>query len=287
VLFGSKMGTLADEIASYGADKVLVADSPVLAVYRNDSYSITLADMINQYKPSVLLVGGTTIGMDMAPRVAAKVYTGLSAHAVSVSLDSNNNMLANIPSFGGSMMASIACAKYRPQMTTIPAGFIKKAEKTAKKAKIENFKVTVTEKDVRTKVVEVFHEEPKTKPIGQAETVVCGGFGIGGKEGWKMVQDLASALGGSVGATRPACDEGWAVQEEQMVGQSGKTIRPKLYVGIGVSGMIHHLIGIQNSKVIVSINKDPKAALAASANYVIQADYREVVPALIEAISNR
>lgn len=285
VVFGNKIGLLAEELAAYGADKVYVADSPILEVYRNDSYSLVLTDLVNQYKPSTLLVGGTAIGMDLAPRVAAKLGTGLSAHAVGLELDKDNCMLAQVPGFGGSVMASIACSMHRPQMTTVPAGFLQKPEKVVgKKAKVESVKVSITEKDVRTKVLKVFREEPKGKPIAQAETVVCGGFGIGSKENWKLVEELAAVLDASVGATRPACDEGWAVQEQQMVGQSGKTIHPKLYIGVAISGVIHHLIGIKDSKIIVAVNKDGKSPLAQAADYVIAADFREVVPALIEEL---
>lgn len=285
VVFGNKVGALVDELAAYGADKVYVADSPILEVYRNDSYSLVLADLAKRYKPSTVLVGGTAIGMDLAPRVAAKLGTGLSAHAVGLELDKDSCLLSQVPGFGGSVIASIACTKFRPQMTTIPAGFLQKPEKAAgKKAKVENVAVTITEKDVRTKVLKVFREEPKGKPIAQAETVVCGGFGIGGKENWKLVEELAGLLGASVGATRPACDEGWAIQEQQMVGQSGKTIHPKLYIGVGISGVIHHLIGIKDSKIIVAVNKDGKSPLAQAADYVIASDFREVLPALIEEL---
>jgi electron transfer flavoprotein alpha subunit len=194
-------------------------------------------------------------------------------------------MLAQVPGFGGSVMASIACAKHRPQMATVPAGFLKKPEPVSgKKAKVERVPVKITEKDVRTKVLKVFREEPKGKPIQQAEAVVCGGFGIGSKENWKMVEELAAVLGASVGATRPACDEGWAVYEQQMVGQSGKTIHPKLYIGVGISGVIHHLIGIKDSKIIVAVNTDGKSPLAQAADYVIASDFREIVPALIEEL---
>ena len=179
-------------------------------------------------------------------------------------------------------MASIACAKHRPQMATIPAGFMRKQEyDPSRKASVEKVDVNVTESQVRTKVVEVVTRKSETRPIEQAETVVCGGFGVGNKENWKIVEDLAVVLGGSVGATRPACDEGWAKLEEQMVGQSGKTVHPKLYIGIGVSGAAHHLIGIEDSKVIVAINTDAKAPIMKAADYVIHADYRQVVPALI------
>lgn len=283
VVFGQKVTSLADELAAYGADKVYVADDPVLAAYRTEPYSLVMRDLVNQYKPSILLIGGTAQGMDFAPRVAAKVGTGLSAHSVNLDVDKEGCLLAHVPAFGGSVMATITCAKHRPQMATVPAGSIKKGAKQAgRKAKVEKVKVAVKEDQIRTKVLEVFREEPKSKPIEQADFVVCGGYGVGSKENWKMVEELAAALGGSVGATRPACDEGWAVQELQMVGQSGRTIHAKLYIGAGISGVIHHLIGIKDCKKIVAINKDAKAPIMKMADYAIVGDFKTVVPALIQ-----
>jgi len=284
VLLGENISALATELAAYGADKVYVADSPALKFYTNEAYAPVITSLVAKYKPSVILLGGTSMGMDLAPRVAAKVGTGLSAHAVDVDIDKDGCMIAHVPSFGGSVMASIACSKHRPQMSTIPAGFLQKPEKqTGRKAVIE--KVTVqTPSVLRTKVVEVFHDEPKAKPINQAEVVVAGGYGVGNKDGWKLVEELASTLGGSVGATRPACDEGWAKLEDQMIGQSGKTIRPKLYFGVGISGAMHHLIGIKDSKVIVAINNDEKAPIAAASDYVLLGDYRQIVPALVREL---
>jgi len=283
VLLGHNIASLADELAAYGADKVYVADNPILEVYRTESYSLVMESIINQYKPGILLMGGTALGMDLAPRVAAKVNTGLSAHCVALDVDEDGCLEANVPAFGGSIMATITCAKHRPQMATVPAGFMQKPEKKAgSKAAVENIKVEITEDKIRTKVIEVFREEPKSRPIEQAETVVCGGFGVGSKENWKMIEDLAAVLDGNVGATRPACDEGWAVQEEQMVGQSGKTIHAKLYIGSGISGVIHHLIGIKDCKVVVAINTDSKAPILQAADYAIVSDFRQIVPALIE-----
>jgi electron transfer flavoprotein alpha subunit len=239
--------------------------------------------MIKEYKPEVFVVGGSYIGMDLAPRVAAKVNTGLAAHAVGLDVDDNGCLKAFVPSFGGSIMASITCAVHRPQMATIPPGFLKKPEKQAgKKAEVVNVDVKIAENDLSTKVLEVKTAESAVKPLESAETVIAGGYGIGSKENWKILEDLAASVGGSVGATRPACDEGWAVQDEQMIGQSGKTVHPNLYIGVGISGVIHHLIGIQDSKKIVAINRDKDAPIMKAADYAIVADYREVVPALIE-----
>jgi electron transfer flavoprotein alpha subunit len=283
VLLGHNVAHLTDELAAYGADKVYVADSPVLEVYRCDAYAPVLEAMINEHKPEIFLVGGTSTGMDLAPRVAAKVNTGLSAHCVGLDVDEGGCLKAQVPAFGGSIMASITCAVHRPQMATVPPGFMKKLEKDAsRKAEVFNVEVKLTEKDIRTRVLEVFREEAESKPIELAETIVAGGYGIGSKENWGMLEELAATLGASVGATRPACDEGWAVQEVQMIGQSGKTVHPNLYIGVGVSGIIHHLIGIQDSKVIVAINRDAEAPIIKAADYAIVADYKEIVPALIE-----
>ena len=285
VLLGDKVAPLANELAAYGAQKVYVAESHLLKQYTNEIYAPIVASMVEKYKPSIFLLGGTSLGMDLAPRVAAKASTGLSAHAVDVDIDKKGCMIAFIPSFGGSVMASISCDKRRPQMSTIPAGFLAKPEKQAGiKAVIEKVPVDIDQTKLRTKVVEIFHDEPKTKPLNQADVVIAGGYGVGSKENWAIIEELATTLSGSVGATRPACDEGWAKLEDQMIGQSGKTIRPKLYVGVGISGAMHHLIGIKDSKVIVAINADEKAPIAAASDYVLVGDFKQIVPALIKEL---
>ncbi|MBN2239310.1 MAG: electron transfer flavoprotein subunit alpha/FixB family protein [Dehalococcoidales bacterium] len=283
VVLGSNIAGLADELAAYGADKVYVADAPILENYLCEAYAPVLEDMIKQYKPEVFVIGGSNIGMDLAPSVAAKVTTGVAAHAVGLDVDDNGCLKAFVPSFGGSIMASITCATHRPQMATIPPGFLKKPEKQeGKKAEVVKVEVKVNPNELRTKVLEVKTETSATKPLEAAETVVAGGYGIGSKENWKILDDLAEVLNASVGATRPACDEGWAVQDTQMIGQSGKTVHPELYIGVGISGVIHHLIGIQDSKKIVAINRDAEAPIMKAADYAIVADYKDVVPALIE-----
>ncbi len=282
VLLGHNVAGLVDELGEYGADKVYLLDSPILEVYRSDPYALLMQGLINQYKPAVLLIGATTIGMDLAPRVAAKIGTGLSAHCTGLDISGNGQLAAIVPAFGGSMMAAILCPNRRPQMATVCPGFMKKNEREqGRKASVVRVEVSLPQESIRTKVVEVFSEEPKTLPIELAETIVAGGYGIGSKENWKMVEELATVLGASVGATRPAVDEGWASLEEQMIGQSGKTVHPNLYIGIGISGVIHHLIGIKDSKVIVAINSDPNAPILKAADYGIVADFRDIVPHLI------
>lgn len=282
VLIGNHIAHLVDELGAYGADKVYLLDSPILEDYRSEPYALLMNDLINQYKPATLLIGATTIGMDLAPRVAAKVGTGLSAHCTELDIDESGQLAATVPAFGGSVMASIVCPNRRPQMATVRPGFMKKIERDAgRKALVERIEVSLPEKSIRTKVVEVFREEPKSLPIELAETVVAGGYGVGSKENWVMVEELADVLHASVGATRPAADEGWASLEEQMIGQSGKTVHPNLYIGIGISGVIHHLIGIKDAKVIVAINNDPNAAILKAADYGIVADFRDILPHLI------
>lgn len=282
VLLGHNVAPLADELAAYGADKVYVADAPILEVYRSEAYSLVIEELINQHKPSIFLIGGTRIGMDLAPRVAAKVNTGLTAHCVGLDVDDKGYLKAQVPAFGGSTMTSSICPDHRPQMATVPPGFMKKPEKkAAHKATVESVKVGLAEEKIRTRVLGVFREEPKSKPIELAETIIAGGYGIGSKDDWKMLEELAAVLGGSIGATRPACQEGWAIQEEQMIGQSGKTVHPNLYIGVGISGVIQHLIGIQDSRIIVAINNDPSAPILKAADYAIVADFREIVPVLI------
>lgn len=282
VVMGSNIAGLADELAAYGADKVYVVDAPILENYLCEAYAPILEDMINQYKPEVFVIGGSSIGMDLAPRVAAKVNTGVAAHAVGLDVDDNGCLKAFVPSFGGSIMASITCAVKRPQMATIPPGFLKKPEKKAgRKAEVVKVDVRINPADLRTKVIEVKTVESTAKPLEAAETVIAGGYGIGSKENWKILKELAAVTNGSIGATRPACDEGWAVQDQEMIGQSGKTVHPNLYIGVGISGVIHHLIGIQDSKRIVAINRDADAPIMKAADYAIVADYRDVLPALI------
>lgn len=281
VLLGNDIAHLVDELGAYGADKVYLLDSPILEDYRNDPYALLTKDLINQYKPAILLIGATTIGMDLAPRLAAKVCTGLSAHCTGLDINESGQLVATVPAFGGSVMASIICPDRRPQMATVRPGFMKKIERDARhKALVEMVEVSLSEESIRTKVIEIFREEPKSLPIECAETVVAGGYGIGSKENWVMIEELADVLHASVGATRPAADEGWASLEEQMIGQSGKTVQPNLYIGIGISGVIHHLIGIKDSKVIVAVNSDPNAPILKAADYGIVADFRDILPHL-------
>lgn len=285
VLIGNNVESLVDELGEYGADKVYLADNPMLEVYRSDAYAMVMQEAVKQYKPNIVIIGATSIGSDLAPRVAANVDTGLSAHCVGFDIDDQGRFVGQVPGFGGAVMASIICPNHFPQMATARAGFFEKSERQKeRKAEVVNLDVKFKEADLAIKVVGNFREEIKTRPLESASTVVAGGYGVGSKENWNLVEELAAVLGAGVGATRPPCDEGWADLEKQMIGQSGKTVRPDLYIGMGISGAIHHLVGIKNSKVVVAINKDPDAPIFEAADYCIVGDMRQIVPHLIEAL---
>ena len=282
VLFGHQVGPLVDELGAHGADKVYVADNPLLEVYRSDAYSLLMQEAIEQYKPSILIMGATSIGADLAPRVAIKVDTGLSAHCIGFDVDEAGKLIGEVPGFGGAVVASVICPKHYPQMATARPGFFEKLPRQAgRKAEVVEVGVTLKESDLPIKIVGTFREELKTRPIEAADIVIAGGYGVGGSENWKLLEELAEVCGGSVGATRPPCDEGWADLETQMIGQSGKTVRPSLYIGMGISGAMHHLVGIQDSKVVVAVNSDPKAPIFEAADYGIVGDLRQIVPCLI------
>ena len=285
VLVGHKVKPLVDELGEYGADKVYLADDPLLEVYRSDAHALLMQGIIQQYKPNILIMGATSIGSDLAPRLAAKVNTGLSAHCVGFDIDGEGRFVGQVPGFGGAVMASVICPNHYPQMATARPGFFEKLERRkGKKAEVVNVDVKFKEGDLAIKVVGTFREEVKTRPLESADIVVAGGYGVGGKENWKLVEELAEVLGAGVGATRPPCDEGWADLERQMIGQSGKTVRPDLYIGVGISGAMHHLVGMKDAKVVVAINKDPNAPIFQAADYGIVGDLCQILPRLIEAM---
>jgi electron transfer flavoprotein alpha subunit len=235
---------------------------------------------------AALLFGATRMGMELAPRLAARLNTGLSAHCLDLQWDANGDLLQMVPGWGGGVVATIKCPAHRPQMATVMPGVMKKSEPCQRSGQVINLMVGEDLDVSGPKVLEVHREAPQAMPLEVAEVVVAGGFGIGGKEGWKLLEELAGLLGGAVGATRPPVDEGWA-SEEQMIGQSGKTVRPRLYVGVGISGMSHHVVGMDESEFVVAINSDPKAQIFEVADVVIVGDFREILPPLLDETRKR
>ncbi len=286
VLLGSNVASLAEDCLSYGADRVLLADHSSLEKYLTLPYTRVVSDIIRREKPEIFLLPATSIGADLAARVAARTNTGLSAHCTRLEIGDQGELMQVVPAFGGKVMATILCPKHRPQMATVRPGVYRKREPRAGKGVIETVPVAEKPEDRKQKVIEVHWEKKPAQTIEEAEVVVVGGAGIGNREDWKWVERLAEALQGTVGGTRPPLDEGW-ISEEQMIGQSGKTIRPKLYIGIGISGVIQHVVGIQDADIIISINNDPHASIFQSSDLGAVSDFRRIVPLLIDELEKK
>src|SRR4030042_101042 len=277
VLLGANVAPLADRLIDHGADIVLVADHPALEPYRLRPYTGVLAEACRRYQPSILLLGATGLGLELAPRLAARLDTGLSAHCLDLKLAADGHLLALVPGWGGGVVATIKCPEHRPQMATVMPGVMKKGRPAHRSGQVISLAIAEDLDVSGPQVLEVYREEPKEMPLEQAEGVVAGGFGIGGQEGWKLLEELAGFLGGAVGATRPPVDEGWAA-EEQMIGQSGKTVRARLYIGVGISGMSHHVVGMDGSEFVVAINWDPQAPIFEVADIGMGGVFREFFP---------
>ncbi len=286
VLLGHHVKPLAQIPINYGADSVLVADDPQLDTYRLLPYSLVLESLIREYQPKIFLIGATLMGVELAPRVAAKIRTGLSAHCIDLKLDSKGQLLQVVPGWGGGVVATITCPDHQPQMATVMPGIMRARDPAQRQGEIREIEVHLPDRDLGPEVLEIKREEPEQPPLKKAEVVVAGGWGIGSQENWTMIEELASVLGGAVGATRPPVDEGWA-KEGQMIGQSGKTVRPTLYIGVGISGLMHHVVGMDQSGHIISINTDPNADIFDTSDVIVIEDFRKVVPKLIKEIQLR
>jgi electron transfer flavoprotein alpha subunit len=286
LLLGADVASLTDRIIAHGADTVLLAEHPALEPYRLLPYTAVLAKACREHQPSIFLFGATSLGVELAPRLAARLNTGLSAHCIDLQLDANGNLLQMVPGWGGGVVATIRCPQHRPQMATVMPGVMKIILPSPRPGRVINLAVGNNLDDSGPKVLEISREESQALPLEVAEVVVAGGCGLGGPDGWKLVEELAGLLGGAVGATRPPVDEGWA-RDEQMIGQSGKTVRPRLYIGVGISGMSHHVVGMDGSELVVAINSDPKAPLFELADICIVGDFREILPPLLAEIRHR
>jgi len=272
---------MTKQLGAYGADKVLVADHELLSHYTTDGYAKVITDIVNEYRPEILFIGASYIGRDLGPRVAGKLSTGLTADCTSLDIDpENNNLLMTRPAFGGNLMATIVCGDHRPQMSTVRPGVFEKLAKDENRSyTIENFKVQLDKSDIRTEVLEVVKLAKEVEDIIEAEFIVAGGRGVGSKENFAVLKELADALGGSVAGSRAAVDNGW-VDKSVQVGQTGKTVRPTIYIACGISGAIQHLAGMQESNFIIAINKDADAPIMKIADVALVGDYMKIVPEL-------
>lgn len=296
VLIGSGVKDLADELAEYGADKVIVVDDPELKDYRTEPYTHALASVINEYKPEIVLVGATAIGRDLGPRVSARVQTGLTADCTVLEIgdfpinpipnqeQKHNQLLMTRPAFGGNTIATIACPDNRPQMATVRPGVMQKIEPVkGAKAEVIEYNPGFTPDNKYVEILEIVKSVSETVDIMDAKILVSGGRGVGSKENFKLLEDLAEAIGGTVSCSRAVVDSGWLPKDLQ-VGQTGKTVRPNVYFAIGISGAIQHAAGMEESDIIIAINKDEDAPIFDVADYGIVGDLNKIVPQLTAAV---
>ena len=290
VLVGSNVMGLTEILGEYGADRVIVVDDPELKEYRTEPYTHALASVIEKYKPDVFLIGATAIGRDLGPRVCARIHTGLTADCTQLDIgdfplvptpgkeQKHNQLLMTRPAFGGNTIATIACPEFRPQMATVRPGVMQKLPREAgRKAEIEEFNPGFVE------IMEVVKAVSNVADIMDAKILVSGGRGVGSPENFKILDELAEAIGGTVSCSRAVVDAGWKPKDLQ-VGQTGKTVRPHVYFAIGISGAIQHVAGMEESDIIIAINKDESAPIFDVADYGVVGDLNKIVPVLTQKI---
>ena len=286
LLLGSNIEGLADTLAKHGADEVLVADDARLEHYTTEGYTKVICDLANERKPGILFVGATFIGRDLGPRIAARLSTGLTADCTSIDVEvETGDLLATRPAFGGNLMATIACPDNRPQMATVRPGVFATVTSDGANTKVEKVEVKLADSDIRTKVLEIVKSKKDIIDIAEADFIVSGGRGVGSKENFALLQDLADALGGTVAGSRAAVENGW-IEPGYQVGQTGKTVRPQIYIACGISGAIQHVAGMQDAEMIIAVNRDADAPIMKIADYGIVGDVVKVVPELINQVKD-
>lgn len=308
VLLGHKITDLGELLCQYGASQVLIVDNPLLEHYTTEPYVKAVEYIIKTYKPNIVLYGATSIGRDLAPRVAGRVHTGLTADCTHLDVDGekykeflrqttslgadkiaeidakDKNLKMTRPAFGGNIMATIICPEYRPQMATVRPGVMAAQEKKPKaKGEITLVDAGLTKQDVNVEILEILEDKKKEVDITEAKVLVSGGRGVGGAQGYDMLRALAAELGGEVSSSRIGVDNGW-IEKSRQVGQTGKTVRPKLYLACGISGAIQHMAGMENSDCIIAINKDEHCPMMKQADLGVVGDLKIIIPKLTAAI---
>ncbi|MBX9972166.1 electron transfer flavoprotein subunit alpha/FixB family protein [Cytobacillus firmus] len=285
VLLGYEIMSLSQEVIAYGADQVYVIDHEVMKDYRTESYMKAVINLAEKYKPEIFLYGATSNGKDLASAVATDLSTGLTADTTMLDVEVDKRLLeASRPAFGGNIMATILCKKHRPQMATVRPKVMKALEPDHdRQGEVIEEAITLSEDDMRTKVIKIVKDVTKKVNLADAHVVVAGGKGMGDAQNFQLIHELADAIGATVGGTRDVVEAGW-LPHEQQVGQTGETITPKIYFAIGISGAIQHVVGMKNSEFIIAINKDPDAPIFDVATYGIVGDALEIVPKLIKEL---
>ena len=284
VLMGSGVEAVAGDLAKAGADKVVVVDDPMLAEYVTEPYTKAVTAVIKAQDPEIVIFGASSIGRDLAPRVSARIHTGLTADCTKLEIDPETKLLnMTRPAFGGNIMATIICANHRPQMATVRPGVMQALADCDKVGTVEKFDVEFTAEDMNVEICEVVKTEKKSVDITEAKILVSGGRGLGGPEGFEPLRERAKVLGGEVSSSRAAVDAGW-IDRDRQVGQTGKTVRPDLYIACGISGAIQHAAGMEESEFIVAINKEESAPIFNICDLGIVGDLNKIVPKLTEAL---
>lgn len=284
VLLGHNIGNLTNELIAYGADEVVVVDAKELKLYDTEAYAQAMTAIINDKKPEVVLIGATTIGRDLGPRVSSRIQTGLTADCTSLEVGENRELLMTRPAFGGNLMATIICPDHRPQMSTVRPGVMQKEVKDENRTgQITNFKIDFDKNKMKVKILEVIKETKQRVDISEANILISGGRGVGNSDNFNRLEDLAAELNGVVSASRALVDSGF-IGHDRQVGQTGKTVRPDIYFALGISGAIQHLAGMEESEYIIAVNKDKYAPIFGAADLGIVADLNKVVPYLVEEL---
>ncbi|MFW6035564.1 MAG: FAD-binding protein [Halothermotrichaceae bacterium] len=284
-LIGSQLSKKADELVDYGVDKVYLIDEIELNKYNDEYYTAAVTELLGEYKPSIILLGATAIGRSLGPRVAARIKTGLTADCTGLDIDKESgNLLQTRPAFGGNIMATIVCKNHRPQMATVRPGVMKEAvKKPGYNGEVVKYEFDTSQVSLKTKLIDVVQEIGDSVNINEAEVIVSGGRGLGSAENFEIIEELAEVLGGAVGASRAAVDNGW-IDHNHQVGQTGTTVKPRIYIACGISGAVQHLVGMKSSDIIIAINKDPEAPIFNYATYGLVGDLFNIVPLLTKQI---
>lgn len=288
VLIGENVSGSAESLIQSGADEVIVVEDPILKEYATEPYAKALYAVIRDREPEILLYGASSIGRDLAPRVSARVHTGLTADCTGLEIDSETKLLRMTrPAFGGNIMATILCADHRPQMATVRPGVMQAMEPdTSRRGTVTKFDVSFSDEDMNIKIKEVHKATHKAADITESKVLISGGRGIGKAENFEMLRELADTMGGEISSSRANVDAGW-IERDRQVGQTGKTVRPDLYIACGISGAIQHLAGMEDAEFILAINKNKEAPIFGVADLGIVGDVNVIVPKLTEALKKR
>lgn len=284
MLLGKNIEDKAENLIAYGADKVIIASYDELEEYTTEAYTQAISQIAKEYKPSIILFGATTIGRDLGPRLSARLSTGLTADCTRLEISEEKEFLMTRPAFGGNLMATIVCPEHRPQMSTVRPGVMKAMEKDeTRKGEIEKITINFNKDKFKVRIKETVKEKSNMIDIAEAKILVSGGRGVGSKEGFNALKNLAEVLNAEVSASRAVVDAG-IVDHDRQVGQTGKTVRPNLYIACGISGAIQHMAGMEESDYIVAINKDRYAPIMQTADLGIVGDVKKIIPLLTERL---